>query len=113
MPRKNDAERKVARVRSCAQRIVDGRQLDEPGPPVGGRRGSAVGAESEPARYPLEAGGSGEPDGGPLIAQDDKAVGEVRRCNAQAQAKPCRVFAEDEMVILAVAVIGERLKAGR
>lgn len=112
MARKDDAEGDVARACSCVQRIVDREQLDEPGPPISGRRGRVIESEPEPARHSIEAGSSGEPDRSALIAQNDEAVGAVRRCSTQAQAKPCRVLSGNKMVFVAAALVRQRLKAG-
>lgn len=88
MPREDEAEGEIAHVCACVQRIVDREQLDEPGPPIGGRRGCAVRAKAKAKSRPLEAGSSGEPDGGALITQYNQAIGASRRRSSQAQAQP-------------------------
>lgn len=113
VPREDEAEGEVARIRPGAERIVDREQLDEPGSPIGGRRCCAVRTRAKPACHPLKAGSSGEPDGSALVAQDDEAIGAARRSGAQAQAQPCRAPGRDQMMFVGVAIVGEWFKAGR
>jgi hypothetical protein len=111
--REDQSEGDVVLIRAGIKRIVDRKQLDEPGPPIGGRRGRAVRANAKPACHPLEAGNGGEPDSRALVTQDHETVGAAPRRSTQAQAQPCRALGCDEMVFVPIDMIGERLKARR
>ena len=113
MAREDEAEGDVALIRTGIKRIVDRKQLNEPGPPIGGRRGSAIRTKTQPACHPLEAGCSSEANYCTSVTEDHETVWAARRSGAQAQAQPCRVLGCDEMVFVLIAMIGERLKAGR
>lgn len=113
MPGEDEAKGDVALIRTGIERIVDREQLDKPGPPIGGRRGSTVRSKSYAARHPLKAGSRGEPDGGAWITRDNQASGAARRSRAQAEAKPCCAVGRDDMVFSIVPLVGERFKVGR
>jgi hypothetical protein len=110
--REDEAESDVALICTGIKRIVDRKQLSEPGPPIAGRRGCPVRANAKPACHPLEAGSGSEPDSCALVAQDHETVWAARRSGAQAKAQPSRVLGYDEMVFVPIAMIGERFKAG-
>ena len=111
--RKDESEGDVALIRASIKRIVDRKQSNKLGLPIGGRRSCSVRPNAKPARNPLEACSSSEPYSCTLIAQDHETVRAARRSGAQAQAQPCRLLGCDEMVFVPIAMIGEWLKAGR
>lgn len=113
MAREDEAESDVALIRTYIKRIVDRKQLNEPGPPIGGRRGCPIRAKTKPACHPLEAGSGSEPDSCALVAQDHETIRAAQRSGAQAKAQPSDALGGDQVMLLAVAMVGKRLKARR
>ena len=113
MAREDEAVGDVALIRTGIKRIVDRKQLNEPGPPIGGRRGCPIRTKTQPACHPLEAGCSSEAHYCTSVTQDHETVWAARRSGAQAKAQPSDALGGDQVMLHAVAMVGKRLKARR